>query len=65
MYDEARRNQNLFSQVNAYAMAHELERPGISVEFRNPVEDTMRTPGSGRQLTCELTSMSKCSSMGL
>ena len=65
IYDEVGRKQNLFGQANAYAMAHELERPGISVEFRYPDEDTVRTPGSGCQLTCELTSMSKCSSMGL
>ena len=65
IYDEVGRNRNLFGQAKAYAMGHELERPGISVEFRNPGEDAMRTPGSGCQLTCELTSMSKCSSMGL
>ena len=65
IYDEVGRNRNLFGQANAYAMAHELERPGISVEFRYPGEDVVRTPGSGCQLLCELTSMSKCSSMGL
>ena len=69
IYDEVGLNWNLFGQANAYAMAHELERPGISVEFRYPGEDVVRTdvvrtPGSGCQLTRELTSMSKCSSMG-
>ena len=63
MYDEVRRNQNLFGQANAYAMAHELERPGSSVEFRYSGEEAVRTPGSRCQLTCELTLMSKCSSM--
>ena len=63
--DEVGHNRNLSGQAKAYAMAHELERPVISVEFRNPGEDAVRTPGSGCQLTCELTSMSKCSSMGL
>ena len=65
IYDEVVRNQNLFGQANAYAMAYELERPGISVEFRYPGEDAVRTPCSGCQLTSKLTSMSKCSSMGL
>ena len=55
IYDEVGRNQNLFGQANAYAMSHELERPGISVEFRYPGEDAVRTPGSGCQLTSELT----------
>ena len=63
--DEVGRNRNLFGQAKPYAMAHELECPGISVEFRNPGEDAVHTPGSWCQLTCELTSMSKCSSMGL
>ena len=65
IYDEVGRNRNLFGQDSAYAMAHELERPGISVEFRYPGADAVHTPGSVCQLTCVLTSMSKCSSMGL
>ncbi len=65
IYYDVGRKQNLFGQSNAYAMDHELDRNGISVEFRYHGEDVVRTPGSRCQLTCELTSMSKCSSIGL
>ena len=53
-----------FGQAIAHAMADEFELRGISVEFRHPSEDVARTTGSRYQLTRELTSMSKCSSMG-
>ena len=64
MYDEVGCNQNFFGQAGAHAMADVFELRGISVEFRHPGEDAARTPGSRYQLTRELTSMSKCSSMG-
>ena len=65
MYDEDGCNQNLFGQAGAHAMADEFELRGISVEFRHPGEDAVRTPDSRYQLTSELTSMSKCFSMSL
>lgn len=48
MYDEFGCDPGPYGQANANAraMAYELERRGISVEFRYPGEDAVHTPGS-------------------
>lgn len=48
MYDEFGRDSGPFGQANANAraMAYELERRGIKVEFRYPCDGAVRTPGS-------------------
>lgn len=48
MYDEFGRDSGPFGQANANAraMAYELERRGIKVEFRYPTENAISTPGS-------------------
>ena len=56
--------RSFFGQGGAHAMAYEFECRGIGVLFLHPGEDAVRTPGSRCQFTCELASMSKCTSIG-
>ena len=48
MYDEFGRDPGPYGQANANAraMAYELERRGIKVEFRYPTDGADCTPGS-------------------
>ena len=46
MYDEFGRDPGPYGQANARAMAYELERRGIKVEFRYPSDGAVSTPGS-------------------
>ena len=48
MYDEFGRGPGPYGQANANAraMAYELERRGIKVEFRYPSDGAVSTPGS-------------------